>query len=204
MGPLIQGYFSIESITVLHGLWLTWICMCGGLIISYTQINPHFVQGSTINIHIYQPPPNTHIHTHTKIEKYVWGLVYVYAFSSSVHWDGPKQWLSNRDEHPGSRSWFSNTIFLDMIDARSMASWMIHHSRGFPFSTWSFLLSPLQIYLLPSRCKADIPRSEFLKLWFFFIPLYNFFLSKPIHAWRYKSGTLEVFSFQLQFLIRAP
>jgi len=65
MGPLIQGYFSIESITVLHGLWLTWICMCGGLIISYTQINPHFVQGSTINIHIYQPPPkHTHTHTH--------------------------------------------------------------------------------------------------------------------------------------------
>lgn len=133
MGPLIQGYFSIVSITVLHGLWLTWICMCGGLIISYTQINPHFVQGSTINIHICQPPRNTHIHTHTKIEKYVWGLVYIYAFSSSVHWDGPKQWLSNRDEHPGSRSWFPNTIFLDMIDTRSMASWMIHHSRGFPF-----------------------------------------------------------------------
>lgn len=149
------------------------------------------------------PPKHTHTHTHKERKICVGVSVHICVFQlcplrrskamTLQPWWAPRFQILVSKHHFLRHDWYQ--IYGFMNDPS--LSWL-------SFSTWSFLLSPLQIYLLPSRCKADIPRSEFLKLWFFFIPLYNFFLSKPIHAWRYKSGTLEVFSFQLQFLIRAP
>lgn len=95
----------------------------------------------------------------------------------------------------------NHSLRNDWYQVSGFHEWYITLMFCFSLFTWPFLLSPLQIHPPLSRCKMDIPRLEFLTLWFFFISLYTSFLSNLLHAQRCKARRLTILYFQLQFLL---